>query len=663
MTVTELRLLKQFLTHNHSDDLLMPVKKTTKQPEFPHKNKTWDWEKYAKCKMESKDVCVLLHNLCVVDVDDLETANALENDFPMLKLAPCETTKRGKHYWFIRPIIADDLGYFDGANQRRQKVDFKSVCSTGTSGIVVVAPSDNKTWVRPLWNTPLIDMPFELLDAIALPKNAVTNLHLIFDNSEELLVTRCHWVPLMTYFEPFLSEEDRMSFDIIPVPCDKSIFVELLHVLNHNKLSKRHPTTELFNDMISLADKLGLSKDSYRRLLCGIPRTQLDMHNACPSWWLTYVDEHEWRMAGALDNDILINVTSDLAIGLEFERLVSSYDRESWLFPQIKNYQEERSLVDDPVGATKSQLPSIVLELLQMYTGNLVLAGGSVLGTVGRHVQPGSDYDLFIVGMDETQATVMLDDITHLYNNEILQTVCTGNALTMIFGDHIVVQIILRLYDNIAQVLVGFDLPPSKIGAYYDADNLFTIKCAPSWIACMKHMAFAADFTCWGYASVARLIKYKQKGFDVYVPGLRRAALLLQSATFSLEMPRCRKVSKLSSGLVSLFHLENMIVQTRSYKWRKNPLTTDEVKRCIKRLKFSSDYDVFAKAIGVIKYFVYTLTGYFKSEKVQTAREPYVFRKCEPSKVCMAMFNPLSVQFGKTYDMKTLSAILSSEML
>ena len=59
-----------------------------------------------------------------------------------------ERTNRGFHYWFKRPAIADSLGYFDGAAQREPKIDFKSICSTGTSGVILVAPSPGKTWIR-----------------------------------------------------------------------------------------------------------------------------------------------------------------------------------------------------------------------------------------------------------------------------------------------------------------------------------------------------------------------------------------------------------------------------------------------------------------------------------------------------------------------------------
>ncbi|GLC47505.1 hypothetical protein PLESTM_002093200 [Pleodorina starrii] len=91
--------------------------------------------------------------VCVVDFDDEATALSYERDFPELSEAPYETTRKGRHYFFTRPSFADDEGFYDGARQKGadSNVDFKSVCSTGTSGTIVVAPSEGKAWAYPTW--------------------------------------------------------------------------------------------------------------------------------------------------------------------------------------------------------------------------------------------------------------------------------------------------------------------------------------------------------------------------------------------------------------------------------------------------------------------------------------------------------------------------------
>jgi len=58
--------------------------------------------------------------------------------------------------------------------------NFVSFYSLG--GIVVVPPSTNKTWLRPLWNTSLIDIPDELLTHVAI---ATGSLQLPVDDLDE----------------------------------------------------------------------------------------------------------------------------------------------------------------------------------------------------------------------------------------------------------------------------------------------------------------------------------------------------------------------------------------------------------------------------------------------------------------------------------------------
>lgn len=86
-----------------------------------------------------------------------------------------ETTKKGAHYFFLRSELADTSGCFDGAGQIvvdgvKLKVDFKSVTSTGSGGVIVVSPSRHKQWVRELYSHPLAIISDALLMAVAVPK-------------------------------------------------------------------------------------------------------------------------------------------------------------------------------------------------------------------------------------------------------------------------------------------------------------------------------------------------------------------------------------------------------------------------------------------------------------------------------------------------------------
>lgn len=653
-----MKTIATFLHANYPNDLLMPVKVGSKHPEYPHKGDAWSWSKYfalaSKQHTMSTDVCILLNDLCVVDVDDVEIARELEAAFPILLQSPCESTKKGFHYWFTRPISADELGYYDGAAQRRTHIDFKSVCATNTSGVVVIAPSTDKRWVRSLWATPLQDIPFEIMDAVATPRITARQRTLSFDDGDNIVIKESGYLNLMSYFEPF---SDDILIDVVPVPCSAATFVELYHILQWNELSCPRPSRKLFKELLQVADMLGLSPKVMKRLSSGVPRFQLDMYEACPEWWSTLTEEKLWRKNGAKDDDILIDVNDDLSKSLLYETLPcmanqvnrSTPDGNMWLFPRIvvPKYDSRHVLKRHPLNTSK--YPDIVLQILQRYPSKIILAGGAVLGQVSRWVENGTDFDLFIVGVDAEEATTILNEIRTNFSSKICKVLGTSNAITLLIGNVVIVQIILRLYQNIAQVLVGFDLVPSKIGAFYDMQGNFTVKVAPSWIPSMRHMAFPIDTTTWGYASVVRHLKYKKKGFQIYLPGNRRAALY--------DVRTGVKNKKSTHGLSALFRAEFFTMQDR---WcdKGRQLSACEVRKSIRKLKYDTDYGVISKALGALAYIMRALFKKRSHVMDETDNTAYTFAICDPSKSCMAMFHPLNANIWEAYDMAHLARLL-----
>ncbi|PNH01530.1 putative helicase [Tetrabaena socialis] len=167
-------LLSAWLRLDFPKDLLMPVVAGTKVPLHCHKDGAWSWDLFDKHMSAGDDVGILLRSLCVADFDDVPTALAFEEVFPELLEAPMEQTKKGRHYFFHRPDFCDAEGYFDGARQvSGVNVDFKSVCTSGTSGLICVCPSTGKVWVRPPWDHAPKDISRELLDRICKPRNKV----------------------------------------------------------------------------------------------------------------------------------------------------------------------------------------------------------------------------------------------------------------------------------------------------------------------------------------------------------------------------------------------------------------------------------------------------------------------------------------------------------
>lgn len=79
------------------------------------------------------------------------------------------------------------------------------------------------------------------------------------------------------------------------------------------------------------------------------------------------------------------------------------------------------------------------------------------------------------------------------------------------------VQIVLRLYHSPAEILAGFDVDTSCVA--YDGSRLLA---NPRSLVAMMRQANTVDMTRRSPSYEVRLAKYAARGFEVYVPELRR---------------------------------------------------------------------------------------------------------------------------------------------
>ena len=172
--------------------LPMPLVDGKKIPLVKHTLKgdwTWTWDKLDAflrshpAAERSGGWGLLLDRLCVVDADSAEAVAWLEGlGLPELERCPMQVTAKGRHYFFARPAWADDDGYYDGARQMKDacrgspesKVDFKTRCSTGSGGVLVVTPTPGKRWAegRAPWDAgvALEEAPKALVERVAQPR-------------------------------------------------------------------------------------------------------------------------------------------------------------------------------------------------------------------------------------------------------------------------------------------------------------------------------------------------------------------------------------------------------------------------------------------------------------------------------------------------------------
>lgn len=173
---------------------------------------------------------------------------------------------------------------------------------------------------------------------------------------------------------------------------------------------------------------------------------------------------------------------------------------------------------------------------------NVVVAGGAVAASLmpipeeyrgsqrllrryyHEKYAPTADVDLYLYGLTEEQAIEKIKQIeasvTSAISHETV-TVRTKNTITIVSQyptRH--VQIVLRLYKSIAEILTGFDVDCSC--AAYDGKQVYV---APRALASYMSQVNRIDLTRRSPSYENRLFKYSRRGFETYWPTLDRTKI------------------------------------------------------------------------------------------------------------------------------------------
>jgi hypothetical protein len=180
--------------------------------------------------------------------------------------------------------------------------------------------------------------------------------------------------------------------------------------------------------------------------------------------------------------------------------------------------------------------------LIDMDWTNVVVAGSAVVTSLlpvphqyntskralreyyHQKLAPASDVDLFLYGLTEEQAVEKIKQIEQRIRDSILTettTVRTKNAITIASQyptRH--VQIVLRIYRSISEILTGFDVDCSC--AAYDGKQVYA---SPRALAAYMTQINTIDLTRRSPSYENRLSKYSRRGFEIYWPLLDRSRI------------------------------------------------------------------------------------------------------------------------------------------
>ncbi|KAI1444280.1 hypothetical protein F5Y02DRAFT_390306 [Annulohypoxylon stygium] len=169
-----------------------------------------------------------------------------------------------------------------------------------------------------------------------------------------------------------------------------------------------------------------------------------------------------------------------------------------------------------------------------------------------------SDIDIFLYGIDEKAAIARIIEIEalvrknqHLSSSSAL-TLRSENAITFISPrwPHRHVQIILRLYKSISEILTGFDVDCSCV-----AFNGKQVYSNPRGVTAIATRANTVDLSRRSPSYENRLWKYRHHNFEVYWDALDRSRIEIE---FDLEEENVPKLQGLARLLYSEARLENI---------------------------------------------------------------------------------------------------------
>ncbi|KAI0683269.1 hypothetical protein BC835DRAFT_758930, partial [Cytidiella melzeri] len=137
------------------------------------------------------------------------------------------------------------------------------------------------------------------------------------------------------------------------------------------------------------------------------------------------------------------------------------------------------------------------------------------------HAYPASDVDLFLYGLTPEQAELKINTIYTAVRDVIpWEVACIRTKHTVSIHSQYPyrpVQIVLRLYQSPAEVLAGFDVDAPCCA--YDGERAWA---NPRAIVAAMRQCNTVDVTRRSPSYEVRLAKYAARGFEIYVPQLRR---------------------------------------------------------------------------------------------------------------------------------------------
>ena len=150
---------------------------------------------------------------------------------------------------------------------------------------------------------------------------------------------------------------------------------------------------------------------------------------------------------------------------------------------------------------------------------NVVVAGGSIVNIITKSQSKFNDIDLFVYGLDKERAQSKIDHIINAIKQKAenlkyeTRVYMNNNVINIYVFDTkklLQIQIILRLYSTLAQIMVGFDVDCCCV-----CWNGKSIQITQRGLYALKYRVNLANLNRRSPSYENRLIKYSTRGFNV----------------------------------------------------------------------------------------------------------------------------------------------------
>ncbi len=151
-------------------------------------------------------------------------------------------------------------------------------------------------------------------------------------------------------------------------------------------------------------------------------------------------------------------------------------------------------------------------ELGDFDLGKFVVAGGAIFNRMASKLE--TDLDLFLVTRSEKEAMSEIYRLEKHLKDSIRSVIRSENCFTFLFDHGGKIQVILRLYYNITQIISGFDI--DSCCCAYDRKHLYGM---PRFLRSLKRGYNIVDPERQSKNYSERLLKYYIRGIGVALPG------------------------------------------------------------------------------------------------------------------------------------------------